>query len=634
MLNNFYRILLFLGVTLLAVCSPDRLRAQEVHDILVLHSFHAGLAWSENVNKGIAEVLLAKDRQDVELHVEYLDGLRRQGDAYFKQLCDFYRDKYKDIHFDAVIGVDNIAFNFLRTYHPHLFEDTPILFCGINGLDQDEVLGERRFFAGIKEEFDLNATIKAGLHIYPDTKRIVVINDRSLDGRIYAELIRESIGSLRERLDFEILDDLTMDELLDKVRDLQKGTLVVLVNFTRDREGRTYSHVRSLGLIAARCKVPILSMWHFYLGYGVLGGEMIKGEDQGMAVGKMVIDILMKEPNVNLFARQSTPEELIFDYNLMKRYDIPYKALPRGSIVTKEPQSILWKYKKIGWTVLGIALALEATVIILSVVTYRSKKAEHELEELVNKRTIELITANDQLKEENATRKKVEAALRKSEETLHQLSVNLLTVQENERRRISVELHDELGQSLAALKMQVIAFEKQLSRVGGESFAAESGELRESINLIIENVRRLSRDLSPVALEDLGIDAALEYLITTFAKLHEIQVTMDLIEITHLFSQGAQRHIYRIIQESLNNIGKHANADHVLIRIEKLKNRVFILVQDNGNGFNTSLIQSEKTPESGMGLAAMAERVRILEGFLDIESEPGTGTTVKVSLPV
>jgi two-component system sensor histidine kinase UhpB len=191
--------------------------------------------------------------------------------------------------------------------------------------------------------------------------------------------------------------------------------------------------------------------------------------------------------------------------------------------------------------VLGIALALEAAVIILSVVTYKSKKAEQMLEELFDKRTHELTSANEKLKAEIHVRKKIEEALRESEETLRQLSINLLTVQENERRRISVELHDELGQSLAALKLQVGSLEKQLGYDLPYVLQEECDELRQSINLIIENVRRLSLDLSPVALDDLGIDAALEYLITNFAKLHGIEVSLDLVEINYLFSQAAQR---------------------------------------------------------------------------------------------
>gem|GEM_PF-5287085 len=603
------------------------------HDILVLHSYHSGLDRVENINTGIEEVLLAKDRQDIELYIEYMDSLRQPGEENFRRIYRFLTEKYGARKFDAVIGVDIVAVTFLQQYHAELFPMTPVLYGGVS-CGQEDPDGPTASFVGVCENIDIVNTIEAGLYLYPKTKDIFIINDRTINGQIYNAKIKESMQAFAGRVTFHLWDDLSIEELLEKVREVQEGGLVLLVNFTRDKNGVNFSYGRSVGLISAKCKVPILSMWQFYLGNGVLGGMMVDGRSQGMAVGKMVVDILMGEPVENFVARQTTDNHLIFDYNRMKRFAIPYKALPEGSIVTDEPQSILWKYKKTGLTVLGIALALEATVIILSVVTYKSKKAEQMLEELVDKRTHELTSANEKLKAEIHVRKKVEEALRESEETLHQLSINLLTVQENERRRISVELHDELGQSLAALKLQVGSLEKQLGYDLPYVLQEECDELRQSINLIIENVRRLSRDLSPVALDDLGIDAALEYLITNFAKLHGIEISLDLIEINHLFSQAGQRLVYRIVQESLNNIGKHANATHVNIKIEKVKNRIFLIVKDNGTGFNTRQFQNRKKSESGMGLAAMAERVRILEGVMDITSEEGEGTTITVSLPV
>ncbi|MFH1217369.1 MAG: sensor histidine kinase [Pseudomonadota bacterium] len=602
-----------------------------LRDVLVLHSFHSGLAWTERVNQGIEEVLLAKDRQDIELHIEYMDALRRDGEESFQGMQRYIREKYGNMPFSAVIAVDTAAVKFLQEYHSRLFPMTPVLYCGVPCPEN----GPRYTnFVGVCENIDIVATIEAGLHLYPGTKDVYVINDRSVDGMIYDSIIRQSRDFFAGRVALHIWDDQTMEELQQKVRELTGGSLLVMVNFTRDKEGSTFSYERSMGLISAKSKVPILSMWHFYLGTGVMGGMMIDGVSQGREAAKKVIDIFMGEPVESLVALSVPDNRLVFDYNLMKRFEISYKSLPEGSVVTDEPQSILWKYKKIGFTVLGLALALEATVIILSVVTYKSKKAEQVLEELVEKRTHELTRANEKLKGEIHVRKKIEEALRDSEETLHQLSINLLTIQENERRRISLELHDELGQSLAALKMQVGCIEKQFGAKIPEFLSSECKELREGINLIIENVRRLSRDLSPVVLDDLGLDAALEYLITNFAKLHEIEIFMDLIEINHFFGQDEQRLIYRIVQESLNNIGKHAQATHVSIKIEKMKNRIFLIVKDNGTGFNADEILDRKRPERGMGLTAMEERVRILLGVMDIDSEKEKGTTITVSLPV
>jgi signal transduction histidine kinase len=434
---------------------------------------------------------------------------------------------------------------------------------------------------------------------------------------------------------------MTMDNLVAHIKAITDESLVFLVNFTQDEAGKVFTNDRSAWLISSRCKVPIFTMWNYYIGSGALGGRMIDGVAQGERAGRFAMEILHGETLVGVSRVATTENEYLFDYRKMKWFDIPYSDLPEKARVTEEPQSVLWKYKKFGWTALFIALALETTVIILSVLIYRSKKAEaalemhrNQLEDQVLERTREISTANEQLINEVKERKRVEAALLESEDVLHQLSNNLLTVQENERQRISVELHDELGQSLAALKLQVRGLLRGFEGQSLEVLQRECDDLRASINDIIENVRRLSRDLSPVLLEDLGIDAALDYLVSNFAKLSDIDATINLIEINTYFGHKAQRMIYRIVQEALNNMSKHADATWFEVSIKKQNNRIFLVVKDNGKGFNVEQIYASISPEKGMGLTAMGERVRILRGSLDYESEPGQGTAVHITLPI
>ena len=229
---------------------------------------------------------------------------------------------------------------------------------------------------------------------------------------------------------------------------------------------------------------------------------------------------------------------------------------------------------------------------------------------------------------------KSEEALRQSEERLQYLSSNLLTAQENERRRISHELHDELGQSMAALKLQVGAIERRLPEYSQEKIREECNNIRQHINQIIENVRRLSKDLSPVVIDDLGLEAAIDYLASNFAKLNKVQFTLDLPDINPLFSQESQRLIYRIIQEALTNISKHANASHISIAAERKERLVSFTIHDDGVGFDLEKVINRRSTEKGMGLTTMVERVRILGGSIDFRSRPGQGTTVTFTAPM
>lgn len=229
---------------------------------------------------------------------------------------------------------------------------------------------------------------------------------------------------------------------------------------------------------------------------------------------------------------------------------------------------------------------------------------------------------------------KSEDALRKSEERLQYLSSNLLTAQEKERRRIAHELHDELGQSMAALKMQVSAIERKAPNLSADAVREECHSIRDHINEIIENVRRLSRDLSPVVIDDLGLEAAIEYLVTNFAHLHTMAVTVDLPDINPLFSQDAQRLIYRIIQEALTNVSKHAKASHITILAEHKGDLVSFMVHDDGVGFDLDGVIDQDSTTKGMGLTTMAERVRILGGSIDFRSRPGLGTSITFTAPI
>ncbi|MDA8166026.1 MAG: sensor histidine kinase [Desulfobacteraceae bacterium] len=224
--------------------------------------------------------------------------------------------------------------------------------------------------------------------------------------------------------------------------------------------------------------------------------------------------------------------------------------------------------------------------------------------------------------------------LRDSEERLHRLSSSLLTAQENERRRIARELHDELGQAMAALKLQARAAERSIGDPAPPALKEECRHLREAISEIIENMRRLSRDLSPVVLEDLGFEAAVEHLTGTFAALYGVKVELAPAEISHLLSREAQLNIYRILQELLNNIGKHAGAGRVRVTICRRDSELLFTVEDDGKGFDVAQVKGAKATEKGLGLTAVSERVRLLTGRLEIMSEPGAGTTVTIGVPL
>jgi signal transduction histidine kinase len=230
--------------------------------------------------------------------------------------------------------------------------------------------------------------------------------------------------------------------------------------------------------------------------------------------------------------------------------------------------------------------------------------------------------------------KRSEEALKGSEEKLRYLTSQLLTVQEKERKRISMELHDELGQALLVLKLQVSAIKDRLPK-DQESLAEGVQHSLNYLDAVIENVRRLSWDLSPSILEQSGLSYALRHLLSEFAEHHKfVQCSIDIDDIDDLFASESPIGLYRIFQECLTNIGKHAHATKVAVAVKRQEGRVSFLVEDNGKGFNVAQILASGAIDRGLGLAAMHERVRMLGGSLNISSQIGQGTKISFFVPI
>lgn len=224
-------------------------------------------------------------------------------------------------------------------------------------------------------------------------------------------------------------------------------------------------------------------------------------------------------------------------------------------------------------------------------------------------------------------------ALRKSERKLRYLADQLLTSQENERKRLASELHDELGHALLSLKLHLRAIQKKLPPEQ-ENIKREINEQLADIEEVISEVRRLYHDLSPGYIEDLGLTNALITLIDDFA-LNQSRVTwkVDLPDLEGLFSPALETIIYRLVQEALTNIGKHANPSTVAISALKEENQVRLTVEDDGKGFDVAKVLETKGEARGLGLAAMEERMNMVGGTFQVWSQRKKGTRLTFMIP-
>jgi PAS domain S-box-containing protein len=249
--------------------------------------------------------------------------------------------------------------------------------------------------------------------------------------------------------------------------------------------------------------------------------------------------------------------------------------------------------------------------------------AHDELESRVVERTIELSEANEALKDQMVERARAE---RQRAELLQKI----VTTQEDERRRIARDIHDQLGQRVTGLRLQIASIFDMLTE----------GEAKTRLDTLMQTAEKLDSDVSflawelrPASLDDLGLVQALTEF--THEWSHHYKIGVDFIVrgfARDKLSTQAETQFYRITQEALNNVAKHANADHVDILLESKDGQVTMIIEDNGVGFDRAE-QKERIDIKSLGLLGMKERALLIGGSVGIESTLGAGTTIYVRAP-
>jgi two-component system sensor histidine kinase UhpB len=231
-------------------------------------------------------------------------------------------------------------------------------------------------------------------------------------------------------------------------------------------------------------------------------------------------------------------------------------------------------------------------------------------------------------------RKEAEEALRESETRLRHLSTQLLSAQENERKHIAQELHDSIGQSLAAIRFRT---ERALEQVPDLSLPGKTSleAISAMVGNAIEEVRKLQKNLRPVVLDDSGILAAIDWFCREYREIYSSIVLDTRFEIQEGAVPDALKIIvFRIIQESLNNVAKHSGASQVRLSLSSRDGRIELGIRDNGRGFDVREADARASARRSLGLTSMRERVELSGGRFSIESSPDAGTFVRASWPL
>ncbi|HZI51379.1 MAG TPA: ATP-binding protein [Terriglobia bacterium] len=219
-------------------------------------------------------------------------------------------------------------------------------------------------------------------------------------------------------------------------------------------------------------------------------------------------------------------------------------------------------------------------------------------------------------------------AIEKSQDSLRRLSQRLVQLQESERRSLSRELHDEVGQTMTALGIQLGNIEN-LRSADGPAFRERLEDLKRLNADAMRTVRDLAMGLRPSMLDDIGLEAALQWQGREFSRHTGVPCHVMVQEIPETLREAQKTCIYRVVQEALTNCARHARAGTVRVSLRMEGETIALSVSDDGIGFNTT-----GTMREGLGLLGMRERVQALDGDLNISSVPGKGTVIRVQIPL
>jgi signal transduction histidine kinase len=263
----------------------------------------------------------------------------------------------------------------------------------------------------------------------------------------------------------------------------------------------------------------------------------------------------------------------------------------------------------------------------------------------LSQRTVELAAANLELSIEITLRKTVEVELKKSEhhysellkksdqlqEQLRRLSRQILSAQEDEQKKISRELHDVIAQTLTGINIRLATLKKEAA-LNTKGLARNIARTQRLVEKSVDIVHQFARELRPAVLDDLGLIPALHSFVKLFSKRTHIHVQLTAFAGVEQLDGDKRTVLYRIAQEALNNVSRHAHASRVEIIIQKLADGIGMKIKDNGKSFNLERVLNAKGRKR-LGLLGMRERVEMVGGNFRVESSPGHGTAIEVKVP-
>ena len=533
----------------------------------------------------------------VEEFTEYLVLNRFTGPEHERELAQSLRTRYQNRDIRLLVTVGFPALDFARRHAEQFLAGIPVVFVAVEKRRIEGSLLPRNF-TGVVHEDTWPWALGEILRLAPKTREVVVVAGSAPFDREYLEDLKKRLRPFEGHVKFRYLSELPMLDTLAVVSRLPSDTIVLQCPYTVDSRGQALSEEGVPRLIYRAASVPVFALVGKNLGDGFVGGPMAAYRERYLETADIAYQLLRGLQPREIAVRTAVPEHpMAFDWRQLQRWHISEVPLPANSLVAFRADPPWRQYSR--FIASAAAIVLAEAALIFGLLIQRSR------------------------------RRRAETSLRLSRNRVRNLAGRLIVAQEDERKRIARDLHDDLSQQLAVLGILVSSIKRDLDASSGPAYRRLE-DLQKRLRAAGDGVRELSHSLHPAALQHSGLAAALGKQAEEFSRrtgiATQFRTTVDRAlymppEIALCF--------YRIAQEALHNTEKYSGAREASLHLDYRDGAFELIVEDGGVGFEPAGMDHA----SGLGLTSMEERVRFLKGFLEIQSGPGRGTRISARVP-
>jgi len=378
---NKYIFIIFLSVLLFNTALLSAENTKKNH-VLLINSYSKGYTWTDNIVQGIEDIL--SENPNNILKIEYMDTKVINTPDYYRLLHDLYAKKYHNSTFDSIITTDDDAFRFVEQYRDELFPDTPVVFCGVNNFNPSIAEGFSKY-TGVNEEADFTANLELIISLHPETKSIYVINDRMTTACSLEQEFNQAALPFLNKVEFVYLDDLSLAELQEKLAHVPKQSVIFYLSFFKDARGQSYTPEEVLPIISRAITAPMYGAVDYMIGNGIIGGMLKSSYYQGKTAAKLALEILAGVDVAKIPVVAKSPNQYMFDFNQLEKYNISRTDLPPDSIIVNEPETFYYKFKELIWTTTAIFTILIGFIVVLLFNIRKRKRAQRGLQTIITK---------------------------------------------------------------------------------------------------------------------------------------------------------------------------------------------------------------------------------------------------------